>query len=227
MRINLDDVIIDVEMVYKPLNRGVYFKYLGDNRFRLNSGYLYSEKEIINLFQKNKNRIIKIMNRIDSSKVNLNTIHYLGKELKLEVSISNENRVFIIDDILYVKCKDLKLRDRLIKDFYTKMVEAYTLSVFDDIFSKFLDLKIKRPTLKFKYTKTFYGKCFRKDNLIEISGICMKMDKRYIDTVIYHELCHFKYLGHQANFYRYFESKLPGAKRLQHEFRMLRYKDLV
>lgn len=227
MRIRLDDIEIDVEMIYKPSNRGVYFKYLGDNRFRLNSGYLYSEREIDSLFQKNKARVVRIMNRSDLNKKSEDTIHYLGRLLKLDLSISNEDRVYIVDDTLYVKCRDLSYRDKLIKRFYTEMVKEYTLSVFDSLFSRFSDLKIKKPSLRFKYTTTFFGKCFRRENMIEISGICMKMEPKYIDTVICHELCHFKYLGHQENFYRYFESKLPGAKRLQHEFRMLRYKDLV
>lgn len=227
MKINLDDVIIDVEMVYKPQNRGVYFKYLGDNKFRLNSGYPYNNKQIEELFIKNKSRVLRIIKINNDKESKPNTIHYLGRELNIEAIESNTNLAYIIDDTLYVKCKDLSQRDRIIKNFYTEMIKEYTIRVFDLIFSKFSDLKIEKPSLKFKYTTTFYGKCFRKENMIEISGICMKMEPKYIDCVIYHELCHFKYLGHQASFYKYFESKLPGCRMLQHEFRMLKYKDSI
>lgn len=227
MKINLDGTIVDVEMIYKPANRGIYFKYLGSNSFRVNSGYPYREKELEALFLKNKSRLLKLMQRLDSAKAPSNTIHYLGRELEVVVEENPRNECYIIGDTLYVKCKKIEDRDKVIKAFYTDMVKEYTNRVFDSIFLKFADLHIKRPTLKFKYTTTFYGKCFRADNTIIISGICMKMEPKYIDTVIHHELTHFKYLGHQQNFYRYFESKLPGARRLQHEFRMLRYKDIV
>ncbi len=227
MKINLDDVIIDVEMVYKPQNRGIYFKYLGDNKFILNSWYPYTCEQIEELFIVNKNKVLRILKTSNLKRSRPDTIHYLGRELNIKTIESNTNEAYIIDDTLYVKLKDLELKDRIIKKFYTEMIEEYTIRVFDDIFSKFSDLKINKPSLKFKYTTTFYGKCFRKDNLIEISGICMKMEPKYIECVIHHELCHFKYMGHQESFYRYFESKLPGCRKLQHELRMLKYKDYI
>lgn len=226
MKINLDDIEVEIIYEYKPLNKGVYFSYKGNHTFKINSGYRYNEKNLVKLILANKDKMLKILNRYEDKNQPINTMHYLGKMYYIEIEESNYNMVFLVDDKMVVKHKKNASIEKIIKSFYIEGIKNYTDMVFDSIFEKFSDLNIKRPTLKYKYTKTFYGKCFPKENMIEMSGMCMKMDKKYIDCVIMHELCHFKYLNHQDGFYNYFESKLKGCKKIQHEFRSLKYQDI-
>lgn len=226
MKINIDGVEIELIYQYKPTNKNIYITYKGNNTFRMSGFYKENPKKIEKFILKNKESILKFINKARGQAQKENTIHYLGKLYNLIEIESERNLVYLKDDTMVVEHKAKASPERLVKAFYIEAIEKYTESVFDSIFSRFSDLNIPRPTLKYKYTKSFYGKCFSKENMIEMSGICMKMETRFIDSVIMHELCHFKYQNHQAGFYRYFEEKLAGCKKIQHEFRSLKYKDI-
>lgn len=225
MRINIDGYEIDIIYEYKPLNRGVYISYKGDNTFKINGFFKYNESKIKDIVLKNKDKLIKVITK-HNNKQPKDIIHYLGREYKIILKEDKYNMVSLVDNNMIVSYKNEKNIKKIIREFYTDSVKEYVLNKFDEIFNKFSDLNIKKPSLKFKYTTSFYGKCFTRDNLIEISGMCMKMEPIYIDCVIMHELCHFKYQNHQRNFYDYFETKMPNCKKIQHAFRNLKYQDI-
>ncbi len=224
MKIKVLDLLIYVEVLHKPYNRGLYIKYLGNNTFRLTTPIILSDSDIEDLFLKNYKKIKKA---IDSYKEPSNTMHYLGRTLNIIENSGVSNKLFITEDSMHIEYISKTLKPKIIKKFYVEMIKEYVVQVFDQIFAKFEKYNLKKPRLEFKYTTSFYGKCYPKLNLIVISGMCMKMPKKYIDVVICHELCHLKVLGHQKNFYKIFEEVLPNAKKLQHELRMLKYKDVI
>lgn len=224
MKIKILDLEIFVEVIYKPFNKGLYIKYLGDNRFRLTTPLNLSDGDIEDLFFKNYNKIKKTINGYKNPS---NTIHYLGRCLNIIEYKGISNKLFITEDSMHIEYTDESLKQKIIKKFYNEMIKEYVLQVFDELFLRFEKYNLKKPRLEFKYTTSFYGKCYPKLNLIEISGMCMKMPKEYIDVVICHELCHLKILGHQKDFYKMLEGVLPNAKKLQHELRMLKYKDVI
>lgn len=226
MKINVDDTEIEIIYERHPANRGVYFTHVDGNTFRMTGRFKENPKMIEDIVLRNKKRMLKIIEKSLNNTQAPNTLHYLGNLYTLKEVESTRNLVYIKDDFIICEHKPNISVERLIKAFYVDAVSKYTEMVFDEIFNKFIDLKIQRPRLVYKYTKTFYGKCFTRENKIEISGMCMKMAPKYIDCVITHELCHFKYQNHQASFYKYFEEKMPNCKKIQHEFRSLKYKDI-
>ncbi len=224
MKINVYDLELDVEVQYKPLNRGLYIKYLGENSFKLTTPTLLNSNEILDLFKNNYNKIKKTMHAYMPKS---NTIHYLGRVLNIREEVGLINNIYITEDSMNIVYKKEAFKEKIIKNFYNEMIKSYVVEVFDSLFLKFKKYNLEKPRLEFKYTTSFYGKCYPKLNLIVISGMCMKMRKEYIDVVICHEICHLRVLGHQKDFYDMFEDVLPGAKKLQHEMRMQRYKDVI
>lgn len=224
MKINIEDIEIEIDYVYKPFNKGVYFTYKGNNKFRMSGFFKENDSKILDIVLKNKKSILKIMKKAIPQKSN--SIHYLGNEYTIKEIESDKNLVYISQEYIVCEHKNRVSVEKLIKKFYVEAIESYANNVFDQIFLNFSDLRINKPVLKFKYTKSFYGKCFTRENMIELSGICMKMKPEYINAVIMHELCHFKYMNHQRGFYKYFETKLKNCKKIQHEFRSLKYNDI-
>lgn len=229
MIININDEIIPVEIVLKRSNKNIYYRYK-DSKLIITTPVRLSESDILKMIKQNEEAIISLINRVKRKSVEIketNVIHYLGRELSIEIINDNTNYVSLTENSLVVRTRnsnDLYVK-KLIRLFYIESVKKYIDGIFDDIFRMYPDLKRPRPNLVYKYTTSFYGKCYPKKNVIEFSGMCMKLEKKYIDVIIHHEICHFKYLGHQSDFYKYLESHMPNAKKYQHEFRMLKYND--
>ena len=89
----------------------------------------------------------------------------------------------------------------------------------------FKDVYTKEPIFTIKKLKTAYGVYRLKTNTITLSTSLAKYADLYIDSVISHELCHIRYFNHQAGFYKLYEEKFPNAKKIQHNLRMLKYRD--
>ena len=60
MQIELDGLLIDIELIYKPHNRGIYFRYLGNNKYRVTTPYKYSYNQMCDLIFKNKNKFLRL-----------------------------------------------------------------------------------------------------------------------------------------------------------------------
>ncbi len=222
MLINVGNFKLEVVQIVKKTNKNIHIR-LKNGNIVISTPVMLNYNEVISMINPIENKIISLINNKEKSE----TIHYLGKEYKIDIVESNEFNVYLTEDTLVVKTKYLndEVISKLIKQFYIYNMEKYVLSVFDDIFSTYKDLSIEKPKLVFKYTKSFFGKCYPKKKYIEYSGICMKYHPMYINLIIHHEICHFKYLGHQNDFYSYFENHFPNAKKIQHELRSLKYND--
>ncbi|MGM9971903.1 MAG: M48 family metallopeptidase [Anaeroplasmataceae bacterium] len=225
MEINFLGYNIKLELIIKRSNKYIYYRYK-DGKIIITSPKVLSRNQIIEMLEKNKNKLAKLINNKNNIEIS-NTIHYLGREYEVEIIEANEYNVYLTCDRLVIKTKNVDdlVISKLIHKFYTIQAGEYISKRFDMIFTNYSDLKITKPKLVFKYTKTFFGKCYPKRNMITFSGICMKYDTKYIDCIINHELCHFKYLGHQNDFYKYFDSHFYNAKQIQKELRSLKYKD--
>lgn len=222
MLINVGNFKLEVVQIVKKTNKNIHIR-LKNGNIVISTPVMLNYNEVISMINPIENKIISLINNKEKSEM----IHYLGKEYKIDIVKSNEFNVYLTEDTLVVKTKYLndEVISKLIKQFYIYNMEKYVLSIFDDIFSTYKDLSIEKPKLVFKYTKSFFGKCYPKKKYIEYSGICMKYHPMYINLIIHHEICHFKYLGHQNDFYSYFEKHFPNAKKIQHELRSLKYND--
>lgn len=225
MKILLNNKEIEVYYTQKKTNRNTWYRFKNGNLYVTGPKKL-SDKQLANQIESIKDKLIGLMNKTKTSIPKSETIHYLGKELNIQINESNKNSITIENDTMIINTRNLddSYVSKLVKKYYTESAREYIGNLFPSIFREFNDLFII-PKLEFKYTKTFFGKCYTKQNKIVFSGMCMRMEPLYILCVIYHEICHLKYLGHQDNFYRYFESHFPNAKRIQHQFRMLKYND--
>lgn len=62
--------------------------------------------------------------------------------------------------------------------------------------------------------KTRWGSCSSKGN-ISINLLLAKYDKKAIDYVILHELCHLKELNHSKNFWQLVKTYMPDYQEIK------------
>ncbi len=225
MILNINNRDIQIDILYKPQNKHMYM--------RVKEGIVYistfkriKESEISKIVQDNFERIVYLLDQNKEKSEQI--IHFLGKQYDFEIYQSQIDDIKIENERFHIGTKsfDPVYIKMLINDFYVKQTSIYINNIIDEILLKFQDIIDFRPRIKYKYLKTAYGKCYPKRREITFSGICMKLEPKYIEYVIYHELAHFKYLGHQKDFYEYLESKLPNAIKYSKQIRRLKYKDI-
>lgn len=77
------------------------------------------------------------------------------------------------------------------------------------------DFDLDMPRIDIKKYKSRWGSCYYKENRISFHLGLIHLEKKLIDYVIVHELCHFLYPDHSALFYREIEKRLPDYRQLQ------------
>lgn len=224
MIIRINDIDLSVEVTYKPQNKHMYMK-VRDGVVFISTYKRLHEKEIRKILEDNFDRIKTI---IEVKNEKMNILHFLGVEYEIDVIESKENDIYIKDNkfVILTKSFEQEYIRKIVYNFYTRQAEIYITNIFDDILNKFSDIISFKPKLVFKYLKTAYGKCYPKRKQITFSGISMKLEPKYIEYIIFHELSHFKYLGHQKDFYSFLESKMPNAIKYGKQIRRLKYKDI-
>ena len=157
-----------------------------------------------------------------------------GKEYKLIVKVDYKYFVKLNNDSIeiHTSTNTKKQVESILYDFYLHQLIEYINSIYSEAIRDFIDVKKlyyfnDSPLIKYSKVKTYFGKCYPKRNLIVLNVLLAKYDKIYIKSVLYHELCHYSYLDHQAGFYKLYESKFKNARKIQHELKQIKYNDLL
>ena len=170
--------------------------------------------------------IIRRLNEIKNEEINTDKIHFLGKEYKLIIinadydSIRIENNIIIITTINDSKEYIRYLIHRMYTEALSKIVKGNIEKIKKDMDIHFT------ITFLYKDVLSYYGKCYFSRRVIVLQTSLAKYEMKYIISVIYHEMAHFYYQDHQEGFYNLLESKIPGYKKLQHELRMIKYREI-
>lgn len=141
---------------------------------------------------------------------------YLGRQYKLVVKRSNQDRVVLTKGQLIVYTKkevsNGRHNKKLINDWFSEKTEKVFRERFLSILSLF-EYKDK-PILNIREMKRRWGsffdgeKVFLNPKLIHVSKDC-------IDYVIIHELCHLKYKNHDKRFFDLLNKKYPGWRKIK------------
>ena len=64
-----------------------------------------------------------------------------------------------------------------------------------------------------------WGVCNITNNIITLNLELIKYDVKYLEYVIYHELCHLKHANHSKDFWNLVEEYVPNYKSLKKEMK--------
>jgi len=144
---------------------------------------------------------------------------YLGKKYKLLVKKSIDNDyVSLNKGVLQAYSQDLKDSNK-IKKLLDDWYEYKRIKIFNECLKNslnFFDYDTEF-TIKIRKLNKRWGSYISKSKTIILNPQLIQASKIYIQYVIIHELCHYKYKEHNSKFYELLYSKLPNWKQLKSE----------
>ena len=199
MKISLDDITIDVIINRKKI-KNIYFRIKEDLKLYVSCNYLCSNSYIEKILIKNKKDIIKMYNNMLNKTKDNNEIYYLGSKMNY---IENK-KIFIDGNNIYgpnIESINEYLEKNSLKIFESRLNSLRIM--FNDL---------PEFKLRIRKMKTRWGVCNKSSMTVTLNTELIHKDVTLIDYVIIHELCHFKYMNHSADFWREVEKYYPYYK---------------
>lgn len=207
-KIKLNDQIIEYQINIKNIKR-CYIRIIS-GKLIINAGIQFDNEMIENFIFKNKNLILKHINRYipKANYINNGYVYLFDYKYQIiqkqTINLLADNKQIVIDNGNIQTQVEKYLKNKLF-DYIVKQISNYLISIFD----------LYMPNVEIKKYKSRWGACFPKKNKVVFNFYLVHLDKSIIDYVIIHELCHFLQPNHSKAFYYEIEKRLPNYKILE------------
>ena len=210
MIIEIDGKEYNIEIIYKN-NKNMYLRIKDDLSIVITAPKRISFAKITKFVNSNLEYITKIVREKEAKiKKYEDKFLFLGK--LYEVCYINkrgielgENRVFIGKNVN-------------VYNWYLKKAKEIFSAVFDECFEKF-NYRGAKPLLKVRRMKSKWGVCNVTNNIITLNLELIKFNIKYLEYVIFHELCHLVYPNHSKDFWNLVEKYVPNYKVFRKEMK--------
>ncbi len=210
MIIEIDGKEYNIEIIYKN-NKNMYLRIKDDLSIVITAPKRISFAKITKFVNSNLEYITKIVREKEAKiKKYEDKFLFLGK--LYEVCYINkrgielgENRVFIGKNVN-------------VYNWYLKKAKEIFPAVFDECFEKF-NYRGAKPLLKVRRMKSKWGVCNVTNNIITLNLELIKFNIKYLEYVIFHELCHLVYPNHSKDFWNLVEKYVPNYKVFRKEMK--------
>lgn len=173
--------------------KNMYIRVKEDLKIYVSTNSRTCEKEIKKLIENNYDNIVKMVLKQIKKNERQEKSMILGKEVDIVV-FNGQKEPELYNNKFYIKDKT-KL-DKYIKD-YAFIIFKERL---DYIYPTFKE-SIPYPILKIRKMTSRWGVCNRRDNSVTLNLELIRMDTKYLDYVIVHELSHFIHFDHSKSFW--------------------------
>jgi predicted metal-dependent hydrolase len=188
-----------------------------------------SQKTIENLVLSKSGWIKKhLENHADHIRINQNReytngeFHYFGgRKYPLRIVQSDKYYVKHYEDVIEIGIKVNDKKDKvrvLLINWYKKTAAELFRIRFDEIFNKYSHYNFSPTSFAVRTMKGRWGSCTSKGR-ITLSTELIKIDEKYSEYVILHELCHLKHHDHSSAYYHLLSDVYPDWKTVRKELR--------
>lgn len=143
------------------------------------------------------------------------TCRIFGKDYKLRIEKSQNNRAYIKDENLFIKLRDvdsIEERKKHLDSFLRKILREKTELLIGK-YEKEMELKVSGFTIR--KMKTKWGSCNIDKKHININLDLVRHKIEALEYIVVHELCHLREAGHGKKFYELVEKYYPDYKRVE------------
>lgn len=187
------------------------------NTIYISSNPYTTEKQIEEMIQKNKERIIaRSQAKPNFYEVDASQISYFGQNYVVIKKEAPHSGYSLLQDQLVVSYKKEIDILRVLKQIATDKVihEALVyLEIHKQELSKYLN--ISGLLIKAQPMKSQFGSCHTLKKVIKLNSSLAFFDPMYLHAILLHELVHLKIKGHQDNFYHLLETLSPNYKQIR------------
>ena len=210
MYLNIDNKPYEVVIIRKD-NKNTYIRVKDDLKIYVTTNIRSKDKDIEKLLKNNYSGIVSMIEKARRKNERNEKSMILGREVNV-ISFSLQDKPELYNNKFYVKDRD-KL-DKYIKE-YAEIIFKERLDKIYDSFNE----KIPYPRVRIRKMTTRWGVCNRKDKVITLNIELIRMDIKYLDYVIVHELSHFIHFDHSKEFWNLVSKYSPNYKELRKEMR--------
>lgn len=210
MFIEIDSKKYEVIVIYKN-NKNMYLRVKDDLNIYITAPKYMSKNDIEKFINDN---ILSITKMIKSKEcvINSNKDKFLFLGKKYDICYINDKSIYFGDNRVFIG-KGINIDNYLKKECF---------KVFNDEFIKCLD-SFKEinyiPKLRIRKMSTKWGVCNVTKKVITLNSELIKIDIKYLNYVIYHELSHLVYPNHSKDFWFLVEHYVPNYKDYKKEMK--------
>ena len=210
MKLELNNKTYPIEIIYKN-NKNMYLRIKDDLKVVITAPKRTPERVITSFISKNIDYIKKIIIQKEQIKTKKQyKLEYLGNIY--DICRINEKNIYIGDTKAFVGTKVN------LDTWYKKKSKEVFETYYNNCFEQFKESKIK-PDLKIRKMKSKWGVCNITNKTITLNQELIKLDSKYLEYVIYHELCHLKHPNHSKDFWNLVEVYIPNYKQIRKEMK--------
>ena len=166
--------------------------------------------EIENFIRQNEDHIIaQIEDSTLASYQDGGFVYILGYRYEIIHRNMHIRKCTIKENKIYVYGSNIQTT---IEEYLQRALEEY----IQRYISRFIQnhLGFPDPVITYKRTSGRYGACYYQINKVCFNPLLIHFKQEFIDSVIIHEMCHFKYHDHSPSFYREVEKYMPDYQRI-------------
>ena len=198
-------------VIIKKDNKNTYIRVKEDLKIYVTTNRFTSNRSIERLIKDNYSNIISMIEKARNKKEKSEKSMILGKEVDV-ISFSLQDEPELYNNKFYVK--DVSKLDKYLKEYAFKIFSER----LDVIYNRFVE-NIPYPKLKIRKMTTRWGVCNKRDKTITLNIELIRMDIKYLDYVITHELSHFIHFDHSRDFWNLVGKYCNNYKELRKEMR--------
>lgn len=210
MFIEIDSKKYEVIVIYKN-NKNMYLRVKDDLNIYITAPKYMSKNDIEKFINDNILSITKMI-KSKESVINSNKEKFLFLGKKYDICYINDKSIYFGDNRVFIG-KGINIDNYLKKECF---------KVFNDEFIKCLD-SFKEinyiPKLRIRKMSTKWGVCNVTKKVITLNSELIKIDIKYLNYVIYHELSHLVYPNHSKDFWFLVEHYVPNYKNYKKEMK--------
>lgn len=210
MFIEIDSKKYEVIVIYKN-NKNMYLRVKDDLNIYITAPKYMSKNDIEKFINDNILSITKMI-KSKESVINSNKDKFLFLGKKYDICYINDKSIYFGDNRVFIG-KGINIDNYLKKECF---------KVFNDEFIKCLD-SFKEinyiPKLRIRKMSTKWGVCNVTKKVITLNSELIKIDIKYLNYVIYHELSHLVYPNHSKDFWFLVEHYVPNYKNYKKEMK--------
>ena len=178
--------------------------------------------EVIQDFVKSKAAwIVKNTSYFDNAKpeggkekeyVSGETFKYLGRQIRLKVTEDAYDDIRYSRGFLQLTVKDkasVTRKEALVQQWFRERAKKIFREVLDKTFPIVEKHGVKKPVINIRSMKARWGSCVKDKSIIILNSELIKAPKYCIEYVVLHELVHFIYSNHSADFFGFLASLMP------------------
>lgn len=210
MLIEVDNKEYEITVIHKR-NKNMYLRIKEDLSIVITAPFGVSEKRIKKFVLDNYDYIAKVI-RKKANVLEKKENKFLHLGTYYDICYVNKNIIEFGSSRAFVG------KNVNIDNWYRKQAKEVFTDLYDECFDNF-DVRREKPLLKIRKMKGKWGVCNITNNTITLNLELIKFDPKYLEYVIYHELCHLKHPNHSKDFWDLVGIYVPNYKTLRKEMK--------